>query len=170
MRGLSENENHFKIGPYLTLLWAKNRRKSHTNGRFGIKPHFSRSKIAGGNKNGWVGGISWWGVTSRYEYAKMESFEIEQTTKLDLHYEYLTVKTATRTSKTTNDTRWQRWEQDSKRYQRQQQPQHDPSGLGPSLLDPSADGPATQGTTEIHYRNRDADQHLPHALMSVLVV
>ena len=39
-----------------------------------------------------------------------------------------------------------------------------------SALDPSADGPATQGTTEIHYRNRDADQHLPHALMSVLVV
>ena len=39
-----------------------------------------------------------------------------------------------------------------------------------SALDPSADGPATQGTTEIHYRNRDADQHLPHELMSVLVV
>ena len=31
-------------------------------------------------------------MTSRYEYAKMDSFEIEQTTKLDLRYEYLTVK------------------------------------------------------------------------------
>ena len=100
----------------------------------------------------------------------MDSFEIEQTTKLDLRYEYLTVKqrheqARRRTTPDDNDEN-----KDSKRYQRQQQPQHDPSGLGPSLLDPSADGPATQGTTEIHYRNRDADQHLPHELMSVLVV
>ena len=59
MQGLSENENHFKIGSYLILLWAKNRRKSTQKWAFWHKNHIFRGlKIAGGNKNGWVGGIS----------------------------------------------------------------------------------------------------------------
>ena len=60
---------------------------------FWHKNHIFRGlKSRGAIKTGgWVGfrDEEW---TSRYEYAKMDSFEIEQTTKLDLRYEYLTVK------------------------------------------------------------------------------
>ena len=101
----------------------------------------------------------------------MESFEIGKTTKLGLRYKYLTENGDTNKQDDEDDNyNAQEGRQRQKNKRQKETQQHHPSGLGPALLDPSADGPATQGTTEIHYRNRDADQHLPHALMSVLVV
>ena len=106
---------------WLVVMGEKPTKISTINGQFWHKNHIFRDlKLRGAIKTGgWVGfrDEEWLADT---KYAKMESFEIGQTTKFGSPLWIFDRKTATRTSKTTkttNDTRWQRWEQDSKRYQ-----------------------------------------------------
>ena len=97
-------------------------------------PHFS---IAGGNKNGWLGGISWHVMTRRYKGTKIESFEIGWLTKLYRRNNCLTVSNSddNKNKKDKQKTRSKTRRRSSLQDHHQNHHHHDPSGLGPSLLD-----------------------------------
>ena len=138
------------------MLWAKNRRKSVNKWEFWHKNHIFRDlKSRGGNKNGWMGGDSWYWMIVRYEGAKMESFEIGLISKLDRCYNYLTVKQRQEQAEQRRQQRTTRPTTTTTQHQHHHHHHHDhhhPSGLGPSLLDSAADGPCTR-VRQKHYWN-----------------